>query len=122
MRILGVTEKWPKLKKPKWTTFRLQRRDRDWQVGELVQVVYQPRSKRRLVMGVARIIGIELRHFYTPNPQGRRVTFQEALRDGFTSEEEMERWMLKHHGDRVLKEPLNKLTLEWIGEGYEQNV
>jgi len=121
MRILGVTEKWRKLKKPRWTTFRLRRRDKDWQVGELVQVVHQQRNKQRVVMGVARIIGIELRHFYTPNPQGRRITFQEALRDGFMSEEEMRRWMLKHHGDRVRTEPLNKLTLEWVERYNEQN-
>ncbi len=116
MRILGMAERFDKLKKPRFIDFRLRRRDKDWQVGEIVQVVYKARSKQREVLGIARIISIELKHFYTPSPQGRRITYQEAQRDGFDSEEAMEKWFLKTHGPRVRQEPLNKLTLEWVND------
>ncbi len=104
MRILGVAEKWPKLKKPLWTTFRLCRRDRDWQVGEVVQVVYRPRSKQREVLGVARILEKTPKHI---------ITKDEATEDGFENTQEMRAWILKTHGDRIKTEPLNKLTLAW---------
>ena len=63
MRILGFSKKWDKLNK-RWferdrhtfTTFRFPRKDKDWEVEELVQVVYKPRSKEREPLGIARII------------------------------------------------------------------
>ncbi|GAI70412.1 unnamed protein product, partial [marine sediment metagenome] len=114
MRILGVTTKWPKLKRPFWTTFRLPRRDKDWQVGEEVQVVYKPRSKQREVLGAARIIEKIAKRFWSPSTRGNIITKAEVIEDGFESVQEMWRWMLKAHGARVRQEPLNKLTVEWI--------
>ena len=37
----------------------LPRRDEDWDIGESVQVVVNPRSKKREPLGVAMIIGID---------------------------------------------------------------
>ena len=116
MRILGVTEKWPKLKRPRWTTFRLPRRDKDWQVGELVQVVYKPRSKQREVLGIAKIIGKEPRQLFNVTRGVKLVSPIEAKEDGFSSIWEMRFWMEKAHDRRILNEPLNKLTLAWINE------
>ena len=66
MRILGFSKKYGKLSKPwyardihTFTTFRYPRRDRDWEVEEIVQVVYKPRSKEREPLGIARIIRIQ---------------------------------------------------------------
>ena len=130
MRILPVTEKWPKLKNPSWTTFRLQRRDKDWQVGEVVQVVLHHRSKQREVLGVARIIGKEPRRLLgrlaykgdkdTRLQRVRGVKFvsaKEAHEDGFKALFLMRYWFYKTHGGRIY-EPLNKLTVEWIGEHH----
>jgi hypothetical protein len=114
MRILGVTEKWAKIEKPFWTTFRLRRRDKDWQEGEAVQVVYKPRSKQREVLGTAKIIVKELRHFPWTVSEGETITYYEAREDGFENVGTMLYWMLKAHGDRVRKEPLNRLTICWM--------
>lgn len=119
MRILGVTQKWGKLKQPRWTTFRLRRRDRDWGVGEVVQVVYKTRSKQRQALGIARITKIELRRFLlTTSREGSLIIALEATEDGFTGVVAMERWMVEAHGDRIRKEPINKLILRWI-ERYD---
>lgn len=115
MRILGVTEYWPKLKKPRWSTFRLERRDWPWEVGEVVQVVYKTRSKEREVLGVAKIVEKEPKRFFEGQPGGAEITTQEAIEDGFISVGDMMLWMLKAHGSRVRREPLNKLTVEWAG-------
>lgn len=114
MRILGVTQKWPKLAKPRWTTFRLRRRDKDWQEEEEVQVVLHPRKRNREVLGTAIIIRKQLRHFFGADLEGVMITEREAKADGFTGSLEMLRWMLKAHGPRIDKEPINKLTLEWL--------
>jgi hypothetical protein len=130
MRILPIAEKWPKLhlekpagERPRFTTFRFQRRDRDYEIEEVVQPVYKPRTKNREVLGVAKIIGKALKRFHEGQPEGADITVQEAVEDGFPwlgdecGDEPiiaMLEWFIKAHGDRVLKEPLNKLTLEWI--------
>lgn len=122
MRILGVSEKWPKLhlekpvnERPRFITFRLERRDRDWGKGEVVQVVYRPRSKAREVLGVAMIVEKEPKRFWEPGVRGNIIHVDEAAEDGFKNLREMRAWFLRTHGARVRKEPLNKLTVGWIG-------
>jgi len=57
MRILGFSKKWAKLNnKLLFTTFRFPRKDKDWEIEEVVQIVYKPRSKEREPLGIARII------------------------------------------------------------------
>ncbi|MBA7570098.1 hypothetical protein ES708_11845 [subsurface metagenome] len=114
MRILGVTEHWPKLLELEFTTFRMRRRDRDWQVGEEVQVVYKPRSKEREVLGVAKIVEKEPKSFKLRDPEGNYINEQDAREDGFEGLAEMEAWFYRTHGMRAFKEPINKLTLRWV--------
>ena len=130
MRILGVTEKWDKLKQPQWTTFRFTRRDRDWEVGEVVQVVYKPRRKGGgEKLGVAKIIGKEPRWVTSSTrisemapyfPQWANippVSDNEAEADGFPDRFFMWHWADKTHKGRNYSEPMNKLTLQWVERG-----
>ena len=120
MRILGFSKKWPKLYKNSddlFTTFRCPRADKDWAVGELVQIVYKPRSKEREKLGIVRIEVKELKSFFWMIPYKvdqivTRVTNKEAIEDGFDDLKDMWRYVSKiNHGDIHL---FNKLTLCWI--------
>ena len=104
MRILGFTKKWDKLLNYSFTTFRFARKDKDWDVGEVVQVVYKPRSKNRDILGIAEIISKETRLGCQDDA--------EAQEDGFIDARDMERWMVKTYGEARTWEPMNKLTLK----------
>ncbi len=122
MRILGFSEEWAKLKQHTFTTFRLPRKDRDWVVGETVQVVLRPRSKQHVTLGTAKIIAVEQRRLFSlkwatsDKYNCPFVTDEEAIADGFVGEKDMYGWMNEIHGDdaRFIFEPMNKLTLRWI--------
>lgn len=129
MRILGVSAKWEKLKSDWFTTFRFQRMGKDWEVGEVVQVVYKPRSKEREILGTAQIGGKEQRWVGWPDKLvewkewTRDITItaevflvsqKEAKEDGFAGVIEMVKWMSEKHEDRNNREPMNKLTLYWL--------
>lgn len=112
MRIISFSEHWPKLKQPEFTTFRFPRKDRDWYIGEVVQVYFKNRTPQREKLGIAEIInketckiGSAYEHF--------RPTEAEAIVDGFASLIEMNKWFTKVHGDRIFMQPINKLTLRW---------
>ena len=47
MRTLSVSTEWLKLMEPEFTTFKLPRKNKDWDVGEIVKVVYKLQSKER---------------------------------------------------------------------------
>lgn len=128
MRILGFSKKWDKLNK-QWfqrdihtfTTFRYPRRDRDWEVEEVVQIVYKPRSKEREILGIARIIRKQEKnlsipfHYFTKN-EPLTITSNEAEEDGFTGRHgggDVEA-MIKFIKDWSRGDIVNKLTLYWI--------
>ena len=114
MRILGFSKKWDKLQQGEFTTFRYPRKDRDWQVGEVVKVVYKPRSKEREVLGTAEITAKNHLQFGLFNIyDSRYITTAEAQMDGFTCYKEMKDWFYKQYGGRIFGEPINKLTLKW---------
>lgn len=138
MRELGFSELWAKLAKQQFTTFRFARRDKDWAVGEVIKVVYKPRSKDdRSVLGIAKIVskvtneydhwkwevdGINrIKHLpknpykkeWEPNMLGNIITTVEVVADGFSSRQEMVAWFIKTYGKRLNNEPMNKLTLSW---------
>ena len=116
MRILGFSVKWGKLDRMVFTSFRFPRKDKDWAVGEQVQIVYKPRTKGREILGIAEIITKEERWIFTGKKlRGSKVlTLQEAHEDGFKSHVEMAMWLSKAHGhDRCVNEAMNKLTLRW---------
>ena len=103
MRIISFTEKWDKLKQPECTTFRFPRKDKDWYVGEIVQVFYKNRSPKREKLGIA---GIRDKEPKVMND----VTEQEAKADGFYDHYEMWKFLKCPDMDTVV---INKLTLKW---------
>jgi len=113
MRILGVEQKWSKLRHGKFTTFRFERKDKDWEVDEEVRVVYKPRSKDREMLGIAMIIDKEHRQFSAARPD-EGITIGEAQADGFSGYPDMAVWFFKRYGKRIIDEPINKLTLKWM--------
>jgi hypothetical protein len=116
MRILGVKKKWDKLKEPSFTTFRFARKDKDWQMDEIVQVVYKPRSKEREILGPAKIKDKSPRIFDSSRTFSHYlITNPEVQADGFSSYQEMMDWFYKQYGERIFREPINKLTLKWNG-------
>lgn len=123
MRVLGFSVMWDKLKQDEFTTFRFKRRDKDWEVSERVQIVYKPRSKERKILGVALITSKALRvpmiyrqrhALLNTVPQLPLITCEEAIADGFDDETGMEFWLASTYGDRIVQEPMNKLTLKWL--------
>ena len=122
MRVLGFTKKWSKLKQEEFTTFRFHRRDRDWEAGEFVQVVYKPRSKDREPLGIAKILTKEQRNT-APDWGGAGVpvvTNEEAIEDGFANWGEMFDWLAAAHGlHRLATETMNKFTLRWVETEFE---
>ncbi len=130
MRELSFSQLWPKLAKPRCTTFRFARKDKDWQVGETVKVLYKARShKDRSVLGLAVIVAkeprwllYEVRDIGQPSMGGAPsewkgitvTTEKEAQADGFTCRKDMYEWVEAAWGkQRLAGEPMNKLTLAW---------
>ena len=131
MRILGFSKKWDKLNQDMFTTFRFPRKDRDWGVEELVQVVYKPRTKGREPLGIARIMrkqekDVNKTWSYYPRPSFPNtpdmITPLEAKSDGFDAihgggDIEKLRDFLRASSSyeqfyRIGK--VNKLTLYWV--------
>jgi len=119
MRILGFSEHYPKLEQGKFSTFRFIRRDkRDWQVGEIVQVMIKPRGGGEK-LGIAKIINKEPR-WMTPKLRADipNITEEEAKVDGFEDWRAMWKWLLQTYNiRRLVLEPMNKLTLVWVNKG-----
>jgi hypothetical protein len=59
----------------------------------------------------AKIIKKEL-YLFKPAPSYLYPTQADAEADGFESVEEMIKFFHKSYGDRIFREPMNKLTLE----------
>ena len=123
MRILGFSKKWPKLQKDVFTTFRFPRKLHDPDVGDVVQIVYKPRSKGREILGLAEITHKELRWVMNATDEAVKhygdyfavgvVTEQEAILDGFQDREDMIKWIRNTYRSRQAVEPMNKFTLRW---------
>ena len=120
MRVLGFSKRWQKLSNPEFSTFRYPRMDRDWGVGEVVQVVIQPRRKGGGdKLGCAEIINNEVRELdaqYFEMVKGDcppLVTDVEAQADGFAGLDDMITWMEKTYGRLDWMSRMNKLTLTW---------
>ena len=109
MRILGFSKKWDKLNNIEFTTFRFPRKDKDWQAGEVVQIIVQPRRKGGGdKLGNARILEKECKLLQS-------VTEEEAMKDGFEEWIDMVNWMEDiYEFERLWREPMNKLTLRWV--------
>jgi len=119
MRVLGFSEKWGKLRQDSFTTFRFVRKDKDWQVGELVLIVYKPRSKGGgEKLGIAEIISKDPKDMVLGRPHTYPiVTLAEANADGFDGYWEMWDWLVETYPrQRIYNEPMNKLTLRWTND------
>ena len=114
MRILGFSKKWDKLNNKEFTTFRFPRKDKDWQIGEGVQVFYKPRSKEKCFLGLAKIIAVDTRWILSWWSGKWGITEEEAQADGFQDRYDMKHWLDKIYGIRHCYNPMNKLTLRWI--------
>lgn len=131
MRIMGFSQKWGKLNNELlFTTYRFPRKDKDWKVEEVIQIVYKPRSKEREILGLARIIRKESKDLnkqfsYFPSLNFPNtldiITPNEAEDDGFIGMhgggdiEKMKQFFLNIYGYyKCREERINKLTLYWV--------
>jgi len=122
LRIMGFSKEWTKLNQNEFTTFRFPRKDKDWQLHELVKVVLHHRSPypKRRELGIAQIIDKHYRvaPIYEQRHSGR-ITFPvftdaEAEADGFDDASGMEFWLIQTYGaERVANLDISKLTLKW---------
>jgi hypothetical protein len=103
MRILGFTRMWPKLAQDDFTTFRFTRKDKDWQITELVQCVYKPRSKDRQFLGIACITSKAPRII-------DEITREEAIEDGFINLLELHLFFWP----AFKTDSVNKLYITWV--------
>ena len=110
MRIMGFNKNWEELYSGSktFTTIRFARKDKDWQVGELVQVVLKPRSKERQVLGIAEIVNKESRDLFRVG-----LADYEMHTDGFENKKQLGDWLDKTYGRRWLDEPMNLMRLKW---------
>ena len=118
MRIISFSKNWvnyitgkPKLDEPEFTTFRAPRKDRDWEVGERVQVFFKNRTPQRKFLGIAEIMGKKAKDLDAYCNAETSISILEAQEDGFISLEGMAEAFKKMHGGKTA---FNKLTLKWI--------
>jgi hypothetical protein len=111
MRVLGFSKRWPKLQQELFTTCRFPRKDRDWTVSEVVQIVYHPRSKDREILAFAQIVDKEPKTLLGKLPNS--FTDKEAQEDGFNDWPDMENWLAKIYG-KWRPTDINKLTLKVV--------
>lgn len=117
MRIISFSQRWPKLLNPEFTTFRFPRKDRDWEVGEIVQVYFKNRSPNREKLGEAEIITKEPRRTKCSIPNNIPVVSDlEASADGFENFSDMYNWLVETYGGMRASFTINKLTLRWTLE------
>ena len=110
MRGLNFSRKWPKLSQPSFTTFRFPRKDKDWEFGERVRIVYKARTKKKEILGEAIIVNKEKRYL-------AGITSEEAIEDGFPKGKgQMQRWFMFVYDTVQIEKPLHKLTLKWVKE------
>ena len=111
-RILGFVKHWDKLDRYEFTTFRVPRKDKDWGLNELVQIVVKPRSKEREFLGTANIVQKDIRNISD-------ITDKEAKLDGFKNAEEMGYWLEGAHPHHNFMLPFHKLTLVWVDKVFK---
>lgn len=112
-RVIGFTKKWDKLYTPEFTTFRFKRKDKPLEVGELVQIVYHPRSKDREIIGKALIKRIDA-YCFRPTIGYLYPSDEDAIADGFDGLDEMIDWFTDTYGERINQETMFKITLKRI--------
>jgi hypothetical protein len=111
---MGFTKKWDKLDRYEFTTFRVPRKDKDWQINEIVQIFLKPRSKDRKFLGTATIV--QKNQIMLPD-----ITDTEGKLDGFAGKNEMIVWLINAHINfDFASKPINKFTLLWVDKAFNQ--
>jgi len=98
-----------------FVTYKRIRKDKDWQVGEIVNVTLSPVAKPHTQLGFAKIININKkssnRFIY---PETTELSCDELLYEGFGQFDE---WKFKQSyfgNDYHIVKIFNKITLQWI--------
>ena len=114
MRILGFSQKWPKLQQDEFTTFRYPRKDsdrgRDWHFMEIVKIIYHPRHEHEY-LGIAQIIAKNCM-------QIQMITDEEAIADGFEDSAAMMEFLNSPVGYTAI----NKLTIRYIQKAIKSSI
>ena len=118
MRIMGFQKQWvnqltgkPKLSGNRFTTFRFPRKDRDWEVGETVQIVMKPRTKERIPLGEAIIVTKEIKCLI--GGKANSISNDEARMDGFYWAIDLVDFITKGKPLSIWELHPNRLTLRW---------
>jgi hypothetical protein len=101
-----------KMSRPEFTTFRWPRRDnKDYQMGELLQVVIKPRSEARKPLGIVAVVG---REELDPYWKEGGITDEMARQDGFFYATELVTYLYKKRDYRNYPPKVYRYTLIWI--------
>jgi hypothetical protein len=96
-------------------TYKRIRKDKDWEVGEIVNVTLSPVAKPHIQLGFAKIIGIDKKssnHYLYP--ETTELSYDELLYEGLGQFDE---WHFKrtYFGDFYNDIKIfNKITLQWV--------
>ena len=98
-----------------FVTYKRTRNDKDWQVGEIVNITLSPVAKPHIQLGVAKIISIDKKstnhYMYTETTD---LSGEELRYEGFDN---FQNWNFMHKffkDSRHDVKTFNKITLQWI--------
>ena len=98
-----------------FVTYKRIRKDKDWQVGEIVNVTLSPVAKAHTQLGFAKIIGIDKKSYnHFIYPETTSLSCDELTYEGFGQFDEWE-FKRSYFGDDYHDvKTFNKITLQWI--------
>jgi len=111
----SYTAKSNRLFHEQFVTYKRIRKDKDWQLGEVVNVTLSPVAKPHTKLGFATIVGIDKKstNHYT-YPETTEVSGNEFRYEGFDLFDEWD-FRRKYFGDDYHEvETFNKITLQWL--------
>jgi hypothetical protein len=109
---MGGVERKPKLECLSFVTFRLPRVDKDWMVGEILEVVIQRIGDKKYPLGQAEIIYMdrkERREYYGEFS----ISDEDAQHEGYKSSWELSKKLFYARKAGQVPTFAYKLTLEW---------
>lgn len=99
----------------RFVTYKRIRKDKDWQVDEIVNVTLSPVAKPHIQLGFAKVIAIDKKSFnHYMYPETTNMSGEELTYEGFQIFDE---WKFKRayfDKDYIDIKMFNKLTLQWI--------
>jgi hypothetical protein len=92
------------------------RKDKDWQVGEIVNITLSPVAKPHIQLGLAKIISIDKKsdnHYIYPETTD--LSSEELAYEGFSHWGDTWKFKRTYFGDDYFDVKIfNKITLQWI--------